>query len=72
MLLDHTIMTFLIPLLLGWLLDLLLGDPIYLPHPVVYMGRWISFWEHHTNHGKYKKTKGNRGTEIRQRIIDIR
>lgn len=58
MLLDHTIMTFLIPLLLGWLLDLLLGDPIYLPHPVVYMGRWISFWEHHTNHGKYKKTKG--------------
>lgn len=46
------------PLLLGWLLDLLLGDPACLPHPVVYMGRWISFWEHRLNQGNWRMLKG--------------
>ena len=31
------------PLLAGWLLDKLLGDPQYLPHPVVGFGKMISF-----------------------------
>ena len=47
-----------IALLAGWLLDLLLGDPSWLPHPVVGFGKWISFWEHHLNHGRWRKAKG--------------
>lgn len=42
----------------GWLLDLLLGDPSWLPHPVVAFGRWISFWEHRLNHGRHRMLKG--------------
>lgn len=42
----------------GWLLDLLFGDPSRLPHPVVYMGKWISFWEHRLNHGSHRMFKG--------------
>jgi len=34
---------------IGWLLDLLFGDPSRLPHPVVAMGRWIAFWERRLN-----------------------
>lgn len=45
-------------LLGGWMLDLLLGDPARLPHPVVYMGKWIGFWEHRLNKGKHRKAKG--------------
>ena len=50
--------TLLLILLIGWSLDLLLGDPARLPHPVVYMGRWISFWERRLNHGKQRRLKG--------------
>ena len=46
------------PLLLGWLLDLFLGDPVRLPHPVVYMGKWIAFWEHRLNRGEHRMAKG--------------
>ena len=37
----------LLPLLLGFVLDLLFGDPEWLPHPVVLMGRFISAYERH-------------------------
>lgn len=47
-----------LPLLLGWLLDLLLGDPAWLPHPVVWFGKAISFCEHRLNKGSLRKTKG--------------
>ncbi len=47
-----------IPLLLGWLLDLVLGDPAWLPHPVVGFGKMIAFGEHHLNNGRYRKVKG--------------
>ena len=47
-----------IELLSGWLLDLLLGDPPRLPHPVVGMGRWIGFWEHRLNRGSHRRLKG--------------
>jgi adenosylcobinamide-phosphate synthase len=45
-------------LLLGWLLDLVLGDPAWLPHPVVGFGKMIAFGEHHLNNGRYRKVKG--------------
>lgn len=53
-------MTFelLLPLVLGWLLDMLCGDPACLPHPVVYMGKWISFWEHRLNKGGHRMLRG--------------
>ena len=38
-------MTVLICALAGFLLDLLLGDPAWMPHPVVIMGKGISFLE---------------------------
>lgn len=43
---------------MGWLLDLVFGDPACLPHPVVYMGKWIAFWEKRLNHGGWRMTKG--------------
>lgn len=35
------------PLLLAFLVDLIIGDPRWLPHPVVVIGRLITFLEHH-------------------------
>lgn len=46
------------PLLLGWILDRILGDPSWLPHPVVGFGKIISFFEHLLNIGKDRKVKG--------------
>ena len=48
----------LIPLLVGWLLDLVLGDPIGLPHPVVWFGKMIGWGEHRLNHGSHRMVKG--------------
>ena len=45
-------------LLIAWLLDLLLGDPTWLPHPVVGFGKWISWGEHHLNQGRHRMLKG--------------
>ena len=45
-------------LLIGWLLDLLLGDPSWLPHPVVGFGKMIVFGEKRLNKGKHRKLKG--------------
>ena len=45
-------------LLIGWLLDLLFGDPARLPHPVVWFGRMIAFGEHRLNKGTHRKAKG--------------
>jgi len=47
-----------LPLLLGWLLDLLFGDPVWLPHPVVGFGKMIAFGERHLNNGTHRKLKG--------------
>lgn len=48
----------LLPLLVGWLLDRWLGDPAWLPHPVVAFGRAISFCEHSLNQGHGRFLKG--------------
>ena len=47
-----------LPLLIGWLLDLILGDPIWLPHPVVWFGKAIAACEHKLNRGNFRKAKG--------------
>ncbi len=31
------------PLVIGWCLDLLFGDPACLPHPIIWFGRMIGF-----------------------------
>ena len=52
--------TFLIilPLLLGWLLAFVFGDPSRLPHPVVWFGKMISWGEHRLNKGSHRIAKG--------------
>ena len=47
-----------LPLIIGWLLDLVLGDPAWLPHPIVGFGKMIAFGEHHLNKGSHRKLKG--------------
>ena len=47
-----------IPLVVAWILDLLLGDPVCLPHPVVWFGKAISGLEHLFNKGAHRKIKG--------------
>ncbi|MDE6342688.1 MAG: adenosylcobinamide-phosphate synthase CbiB [Muribaculaceae bacterium] len=46
------------PLVIGWILDLLFGDPERLPHPVVWFGKAISRLEHLFNKGSNRKIKG--------------
>lgn len=46
------------PLLTGWALDLVAGDPAWMPHPVVGFGKAISFFEHRLNHGTHRVAKG--------------
>lgn len=48
----------LLPLLLGWLLDFMLGDPAWLPHPVVGFGKMISWGERCLNRGTHRMAKG--------------
>ena len=47
-----------LPLLIGWLLDLVLGDPAWLPHPVVGFGKMIAFGEKRLNKGSHRMLKG--------------
>ena len=51
-------MTNAISLLIGWLLDLIFGDPSKLPHPIVWFGKAIAFCEHRLNRGNHRKLKG--------------
>lgn len=46
------------PLIIGWILDKLFGDPDCIPHPVVWFGKAIAFCERHFNKGENKKLKG--------------
>ncbi|MCD8297768.1 MAG: adenosylcobinamide-phosphate synthase CbiB [Prevotella sp.] len=52
------ILTSICPLLVGWILDRLLGDPENLPHPIVWFGRIIAFGERHFNKGRFRIGKG--------------
>ena len=51
-------MTNAMSLLIGWLLDLVFGDPARLPHPIVWFGKAIAFFEHRLNKGSLRKAKG--------------
>lgn len=46
------------PLLVGWILDLLLGDPLWLPHPVVLIGKTIALLERRFNRGTHRRLAG--------------
>lgn len=46
------------PLIIGWILDKLFGDPDCIPHPVVWFGKAIAFCERRFNKGENKKLKG--------------
>lgn len=46
------------PVLIAWILDLLLGDPLWLSHPVIWFGKAISFCEHRLNKGNWRRLKG--------------
>ena len=47
-----------IPLIIGFILDSLLGDPLWLPHPIRWFGKAISFFENKLNTDKNNKIKG--------------
>lgn len=47
-----------LPLLSGWILDLIFADPARLPHPVVFFGKCISFFEKRFNRGAHCMLKG--------------
>ena len=47
-----------LPILTAWLLDHWLGDPAWLPHPVVAFGKAISCCEHRLNRGDSRFLKG--------------
>ena len=46
------------PLIIGWILDLVFGDPVRLPHLVVWFGKAISKFERLLNNGGHRKIKG--------------
>jgi adenosylcobinamide-phosphate synthase len=45
-------------LLSAWVMDLLVGDPEKLPHPIVYYGKWIAAGERRLNRGTHRVAKG--------------
>ena len=55
---DVFVITVILPLVAGVILDKILGDPAGLPHPVVGFGRLIGFFEHRWNKGTGRKRKG--------------
>ena len=46
------------PLVIGWCLDLLFGDPACLPHPIIWFGRMIGFANDAFNGGEHRVLKG--------------
>jgi len=48
----------LIPLLAGYLLDTLFGDPRFLPHPIRWFGSAIAYFEKRLNTSKNRRLKG--------------
>ena len=55
---DINLLYILLPLLLGWLADRFLGDPSWLPHPIVAMGKIIAWGEKRLNKGPNRLLKG--------------
>ncbi len=55
---DIKLLYTLLPLLVGWTADKLFGDPRWLPHPVVAMGKIIAWGEKRLNKGNKRMMKG--------------
>lgn len=55
---DIKLLYTLLPLLIGWTADKLFGDPRWLPHPVVAMGKIIAWGEKQLNKGNKRMMKG--------------
>lgn len=51
-------MTHAVSLFAGWLMDRIWGDPVSLPHPIVWFGRLIAYGERRLNHGGHRRLKG--------------
>ena len=45
-------------LLVGWIADVVMGDPAWLPHPIVWFGKLIALFERWLNRGRFRKAKG--------------
>lgn len=54
----YILIHYILPLLLAWALDCLLGDPAWLPHPVVAFGKVIAWGERRLNQGRHRVLKG--------------
>lgn len=55
---DIKLLYTLLPLLIGWTADKLFGDPRWLPHPVVAMGKIIAWGEKRLSKGNKRMMKG--------------
>ena len=62
-------MTKVITLLIGWLLDLCLGDPKWLPHPVVGLGKMIAYGERRLNRGNSESHRMLKGALLAVGLI---
>lgn len=62
-------MTKVITLLIGWLLDLCLGDPKWLPHPVVGFGKMIAYGERRLNRGNSESHRMLKGALLAVGLI---
>lgn len=49
---------FMVPLLAAWLLDRWVGDPLWMPHPVVAFGKAIAWCEKRLNCGAHRLRRG--------------
>ena len=58
-----------LPLVAAWLSDLLLGDPRWLPHPVVGLGHMIARGERMLNRGSHRMAKGALMTILLDSIV---
>ncbi|MRT92735.1 adenosylcobinamide-phosphate synthase CbiB [Ancylomarina sp. 16SWW S1-10-2] len=47
-----------LPLIIGYILDLILGDPRNIPHPIIGFGNMITLGTKKLNHGKHRLLKG--------------
>ena len=57
----ETVNTAIAGLILGYLLDLLLGDPAWLPHPIVLFGKMVHHCEKLLRRGSFLIAKGALG-----------
>jgi adenosylcobinamide-phosphate synthase len=48
-----------IPLIIGFILDSILGDPLWLPHPIRWFGNTIFLFEKKWNNKNHRKLKGS-------------